>query len=127
MESETAVLIRFLDFGKAVKGGAYNVFLFGGSNFGRHTVADFASAHYEHSASPQFLMRNTVKVPFFIRIIRLEVLYLTQLRADGNISQFINLAAVASEQTRRGFSVGTDMPVPKVSTSTMTGSAFPMA
>ena len=94
MESETVVLIRFLDFGKAVKGGTYNVFLFGGSNVGRHTVADFASAHYEHSASPQFLMRNTVKVSFFIRIIRLEVLDLAQLRADGDISQFINLSAV---------------------------------
>jgi hypothetical protein len=92
--SRTVLFVCFLDFGKTIEGGADDVFLFGGADLGGHTVADFTSAYHEHPASSKFLMGNTVKVSFFIRIIRLEVLDLAQLRADGDISQFINLSAV---------------------------------
>ena len=99
---EAAVLIRFLDFGKAVEGGADEISLFSGSNFGRHTVADFIPAHHQHTAPAQLLTGDAVEIPLFIGIVRLEVLRFTQFRADGNVSEFVNLAAVAFEQAGRG-------------------------
>ena len=39
-ESEAAIFIRFLDFGKAVKGGADEISLFSGSNFSSYTAAE---------------------------------------------------------------------------------------
>ena len=99
---EAAILIRFLDFGKAVKGGADEISLFSGSNFSRHTVADFIPAHHQHTASAQLLAGDAVEIPLFIGVVLLEVLRFTQLRADGDVSEFVNLAAVAFEQAGRG-------------------------
>ena len=95
LESEAAVLIRFLDLGKAVKGSADEIAFFSGPNFSGHTVADFIPAHHQHTAPAQLLTGDAVEIPLFVGIVRLEVLRFTQFRADGDISQLINLAAVA--------------------------------
>ena len=89
-ESEAAIFIRFLDFGKAVKGGADEISLFSGSNFSRHTVADLIPAHHQHTAPAQLLPGDAVEIPLFIGIVRLEVLRFTQFRTDGDVSQLIN-------------------------------------
>ena len=95
LESEAAILIRFLDLGKTVKGSADDISLFSGSNFSRHTVADLAAAHHQHPAPAQLLPGDAVEIPLFVGVARLEVLRFTQLWADGDVSELINLAAVA--------------------------------
>lgn len=92
---DAAVLIRFLDLGKAVERSADEIALFSGSNFSGHTVADFISAHHQHAAPAQLLAGDAVEIPLFVGVIRLEVLSFTQFRADGDVSELINLAAVA--------------------------------
>ena len=74
-------------------------------------MADFTSAYHQHTAPAQLLVGDAVEIPLFIGVVRLKVLGLAQFRTDGNVSEFVNLAAVAPEQTRRGFSVGADVEV----------------
>ena len=72
-----------------------NISLFGCTDFSGHGVADLIAAYHQHSASAQFLTGNILKFPFFIGIFHLQVLAVRKFRADRDISQFINLAAVA--------------------------------
>ena len=95
LESEATILIRFLDLGKTVKGGADKIAFFSSPNLSGHTVADFAAAHHQHTAPAQLLAGDVVEIPLFVGVVRLEVLRFTQLWADGDVSELINLAAVA--------------------------------
>ena len=95
LESEATILIRFLDLGKTVEGGADEIAFFSGPDLSGHTVADFAAAHHQHTASAQFLAGDAMEIPLFVGVVRLEVLRFTQLWADGDVSELINLAAVA--------------------------------
>ena len=58
-------------------------------------MADLIPAYHQHAAPAQLLTGDAVEIPLFVGVIRLEVLRFTQLRADGDVSQLINLAAVA--------------------------------
>ena len=93
--SKAVVLIRFLDFGKTIEGRADEIALFSHADYSGHGIADFLAADHQHSASPQLLTGNVLKFPFFIGIFQRQILAVRQFRADGDISQFINLAAVA--------------------------------
>ena len=47
-ESEPVVLIRFLDFGKTIEGGADDIPLFGHADFSGHGIADLFAADHQH-------------------------------------------------------------------------------
>ena len=93
--SEAVVFIRFLDLGKTVEGSADEIALFSHADFSGHGIADFLAADHQHSTSSQLLAGNALKFPFFIGVFQRQILAVRQFRTDGDISQFINLTAVA--------------------------------
>ena len=106
--SEATGLIGFLNSGQPIEGGADEVALLCQPDFAGHGVADLIAAHHQHSAPAQLLPGDALELPLFIRVLRLQVLPVGQYWADRDVSQLVNLPAVASEQAGRDFLRSTD-------------------
>ena len=94
-ESEVVIFSCFFDSGQTVQCGADDVPLFGHPDFSRHGIADFLTTHHQHPAPAQLLPGNVLKLSSFIGTFQRQILAVGQLWTDRDVSEFINLAAIA--------------------------------